>query len=146
MQRKLFLGIHNGILQHKCEYLLIQNLHDEISDIPGNPLAVQIITSSFPQIYQISGVKFPREPYDQLDFCYWLADAVRRDNLISIKLLMSTYFRSSISQSSSYPIVLTRLDGSFSRPKAHLKLWKCRDLTDGWDSRPIYCWPIVFFN
>ena len=52
--------------------------------------------------------------------------AARRDNVISITLhqvyLMSTFLiRFTASQSSSYPIVLTRLGGPLSRPNPHLK-------------------------
>ena len=38
--------------------------------------------------------------------------------------------RSGTSQSSSYPIFLTRLGGPCPRPNPHLKLWKC------WKSNP----------
>ena len=42
---------------------------------------------------------------------------------------MSTFLiRSTTSQSSSYPIVLSRLGGSRSRPNPHLQLCKCRQL------------------
>ena len=44
----------------------------------------------------------------------------QRDNKLSI--LMSTFLiRSATSQSSSYPVVLTRLGGPRSRPNPHLK-------------------------
>ena len=44
-------------------------------------------------------------------------------------LIMLTFLiRSATSQSSSYPIILTRLGGPCSRLNPHLKLWKCREL------------------
>ena len=40
---------------------------------------------------------------------------------------MTFLIRSSTSQSSSYPIVLTRLGGPRSRSNPYLKLWNCRE-------------------
>ena len=66
-----------------------------------------------------------RNHTDQLSATDWQM-AARRDNVISITLLssiiMSTcLIRSATSQSSSYPIVLTRLGGSRPRQSPHLK-------------------------
>ena len=66
-------------------------------------------------------------PVNQTSTTDWQM-AVRRDIVISItlrRLIMSTFLiKSPTSQSSSYPIVLTRLGGSHSRPNPHLKFVK----------------------
>ena len=50
--------------------------------------------------------------------------------------------RSATSQSSSYPIVLTRLGEPRSGPNPHLKLWKYRDRTRDLVISSQTCWPL----
>ena len=66
----------------------------------------------------------------------WQA-AARRDNMISVTLLLTSLIRSATCQSSCYPIVLTRPGGPHSRTKPHLKLQKCRE------SKPRPSWLLV---
>ena len=56
----------------------------------------------------------------------WQHDQVMRLILFSVKLLMLSFLiRSTNSQSSSYPAILTRLGGLHSRPNSLLKFRKC---------------------
>ena len=63
---------------------------------------------------------------DQLNYCNWLADGTTTGwsdyHYAPSSLIMSTFLiRSATSQSSSYPIVLTRLGGPRATPNPHLK-------------------------
>ena len=56
----------------------------------------------------------------QLDSSNWLADDSTTGHYAPPSLIMSIFLiRNETSQSSSHPIVLTRLDGPISRPNPH---------------------------
>ena len=67
--------------------------------------------------------------------------AQRDKHYASPSLLMSTFLiRSATSQSSSYPIVLTRLGGPLSRPSSHLKFGNTGNRTRSHTPWPLDQW------
>ena len=104
--RYKFINISHGMRVHQTEInkLKILNKYSGYNMVVcGLQLATESHRST--RLLQLTG----RYQYDEI---MWLA----------LRFLT----RSATSQSSSYPIILTRLGGPRSGPNPHLKLWECR--------------------